>query len=56
VDCDLTHFAGIVACGIDDPHLGVTSLADLGVRSRMADVDAVLRREFEPLFGPTVDD
>ena len=31
---------------------GVTSLADLGVRASMADVDAVLRREFERLFGP----
>ena len=30
---------------------GVTSLADLGVHATMAEVDAVLRREFEALFG-----
>jgi lipoyl(octanoyl) transferase len=29
VDCDLTHFAGIVACGIEDPHLGVNSDVEL---------------------------
>jgi lipoyl(octanoyl) transferase len=53
VDCDLSHFAGIVPCGIDNPLQGVTSLADLGVPARMAEVDAALRREFEPLFGKT---
>jgi lipoyl(octanoyl) transferase len=53
VDCDLSHFAGIVPCGIDNPLQGVTSLADLGVPARMAEVDATLRREFEPLFGKT---
>jgi lipoyl(octanoyl) transferase len=53
VDCDLSHFAGIVPCGVNEPRYGVTSLADLGVRRSMAEIDAVLRREFEPLFGPT---
>jgi lipoyl(octanoyl) transferase len=52
---DLGHFAGIVPCGIADPRFGVTSLADLGCRATMGQVDAVLRREFEGLFGPTVD-
>jgi hypothetical protein len=33
----------------------VTSLSDLGWRVSMAEVDMVLRREFEPLFGPTID-
>jgi lipoyl(octanoyl) transferase len=33
----------------------VTSLADLGCPAAMAQVDAALRREFEALFGPTVD-
>jgi lipoyl(octanoyl) transferase len=51
VDCDLTHFSGIVPCGVADARYGVTSLADLGVRATMAEVDAALRREFEPLFG-----
>ena len=49
---DLSHFGGIVPCGVSDPRYGVTSLADLGVQTAMAEVDAVLRREFERLFGP----
>jgi lipoyl(octanoyl) transferase len=49
---DLSHFAGIVPCGVSNPAYGLTSLADLGVGASMGDVDAVLRREFEPLFGP----
>ncbi len=53
VDCDLSHFAGIVPCGIADARYGVTSLLDLGLPVTMAEVDAVLRRQFEPLFGPT---
>jgi lipoyl(octanoyl) transferase len=55
VDPDLTHFAGIVPCGVADPRYGVTSLRDLGVAATMAEVDAVLRRQFEPLFGATAD-
>ena len=54
VDCDLAHFAGIVPCGIADARYGVTSLLDLGLTTTMAEVDAVLRHEFELLFGPTV--
>lgn len=50
---DLGHFAGIVPCGIADPRFGVTSLADLGVRASMQDVDRALRAEFEALFGAT---
>jgi lipoyl(octanoyl) transferase len=50
---DLGDFAGIVPCGIADPHFGVTSLADLGHPVSMAELDRVLRREFESLFGPT---
>jgi lipoyl(octanoyl) transferase len=52
IDCDLSQFSGIVPCGVADPRYGVTSLADLGLAARMADVDTVLRREFENLFGP----
>jgi lipoyl(octanoyl) transferase len=52
---DLTHYAGILACGVSDARYGITSLRDLGVKASMADVDAVLRREFEPLFGATRD-
>lgn len=52
---DLTHFNGIAPCGVHAAHLGVTSLADLGVSAEMKSVDAVLRRRFEMVFGPTVD-
>ena len=50
---ELAHFSGIVPCGVSDARYGVTSLADLGVRASMAEVDAALRREFERLFGGT---
>jgi lipoyl(octanoyl) transferase len=48
---DLTHYAGIVPCGIADQ--GVTSLADLGVEPDMEVVDNALRRHFESRFGAT---
>ena len=50
---NLGHFAGIVPCGVRDERYGVTSLADLGVEVTMGEVDTVLRREFEALFGAT---
>jgi lipoyl(octanoyl) transferase len=52
VEPDLTHFSGIVPCGVSERRYGVTSLHDLGLPVTMADVDAALRREFEALFGP----
>jgi lipoyl(octanoyl) transferase len=55
VDPDLSHFSGIVPCGVSAQSYGVTSLADLGIHASMPEVDIVLRREFEGLFGATVD-
>jgi len=46
---DLSHFAGIVPCGIRDH--GVTSLADLGRAVTMVEVDAALRTAFVEVFG-----
>ena len=38
-------------CGVADPRYGVTSLADLGHRVTMADIDIALRQAFEEVFG-----
>ncbi|MBL0932067.1 MAG: lipoyl(octanoyl) transferase LipB [Alphaproteobacteria bacterium] len=51
VDCDLSHFAGIVPCGISAPAYGVTSLADLGLLVTMPEFDMMLREEFTRVFG-----
>jgi lipoyl(octanoyl) transferase len=51
VEPDLSHFAGIVPCGIS-LH-GVTSLVDLGIPVSIPEVDAVMRKAFEDIFGPT---
>jgi lipoyl(octanoyl) transferase len=45
---DLSHFDGIVPCGIR-AH-GVTSLADLGLSVAMADVDLALKQSFKKIF------
>ena len=49
VEPDLTHFSGIVPCGVR-AH-GVTSLADLGIAVSMADVDVALQQSFRKIFG-----
>lgn len=51
VEPDLTHFSGIVPCGIRG--YGVTSLVDLGLPVTMADYDIALRQAFGEVFGPT---
>jgi lipoyl(octanoyl) transferase len=55
VDPDLSHFAGIVPCGVADRRYGVTSLADLGITASLPEVDMALRETFTPLFGATAD-
>jgi lipoyl(octanoyl) transferase len=53
VEPDLSHFSGIVPCGVADPRYGVTSLVDLGLPVTMEDVDVALRQAFEEVFGAT---
>jgi lipoyl(octanoyl) transferase len=55
VDPDLSHFSGIVPCGVSEPRYGVTSLADLGHTVSMPELDMALRATFAPLFGATAD-
>jgi lipoyl(octanoyl) transferase len=50
---DLSHYSGIVPCGIRDG--GVTSLADLGLTTGITEVDRALRAAFERRFGATTD-
>jgi lipoyl(octanoyl) transferase len=52
VDPDLSHFSGIVPCGLGG--FGVTSLAALGREAPMEEADQALRTAFEEIFGPTV--
>ncbi|MGB8622873.1 MAG: lipoyl(octanoyl) transferase LipB [Paracoccaceae bacterium] len=50
VEPDLSHFDGIVPCGIREH--GVTSLVDLGLPVTMEDVDVALKKTFAEVFGP----
>ena len=49
VEPDLSHYSGIVPCGISQ--YGVTSLVDLGLPVTMQDVDVALKHSFEKIFG-----
>jgi lipoyl(octanoyl) transferase len=50
VEPDLSHFTGIVPCGISQ--YGVTSLWDLGIHVTMEEVDSALMATFDEVFGP----
>ena len=52
VEPDLSHFGGIVPCGISEH--GVTSLVDLGLPVSMDEADAALKASFETVFGRTI--
>ncbi len=49
VEPDLSHFGGIVPCGVSNR--GVTSLGDLGLPVKLADFDVALKTAFEDVFG-----
>ena len=49
VEPDLSHFGGIVPCGISGH--GVTSLHALGITATMEEVDSALRTAWEEVFG-----
>ena len=53
VEPDLTHFSGIVPCGVSEQRYGVTSLADLGLPVTMAEIDMAMRTKLETVFGTT---
>jgi lipoyl(octanoyl) transferase len=48
VDPDLSHFGGIIPCGVREH--GVTSLVDLGLPATMADADVALKNSFQEIF------
>ncbi len=48
---DLTHFDGIVPCGIREH--GVASLSSLGRDVTMEELDVALKSSFETIFSPT---
>jgi len=52
VEPDLSHYAGIVPCGISEH--GVTSLRALGVPATMAETDAALRAAWDEVFGSSL--
>ncbi|MDF1748441.1 MAG: lipoyl(octanoyl) transferase LipB [Alphaproteobacteria bacterium] len=52
VEPDLSHFDGIVPCGIAEQNLGVTSLVDLGLPVGLHELDIALETAFAEVFGP----
>ncbi|MFI0849471.1 lipoyl(octanoyl) transferase LipB [Mesorhizobium sp. IMUNJ 23232] len=53
VEPDLSHFSGIVPCGVSDH--GVTSLVDLGLPVTLSDFDVALKTAFRKVFGPVAE-
>jgi lipoyl(octanoyl) transferase len=52
VNPDLTHFNGIVPCGVTEH--GVTSFQDLGLEVSAFQLDAALKQNFERIFAPLI--
>jgi lipoyl(octanoyl) transferase len=55
VSPDLSHYSGIVPCGIAHSDLGVTSLTALGVGASLDHTDIALKEAFVEIFGPVVE-
>ena len=53
VEPDLSHFSGIVPCGVSQH--GVTSLVDLGLPVTLGEADAALKASFGAVFGGVAD-
>ena len=53
VEPDLSHFDGIVPCGLREH--GVTSLVDLGLPVTLDEADAALEASFKKIFGALTD-
>jgi lipoyl(octanoyl) transferase len=53
VEPDLSHFGGIVPCGVTEH--GVTSLVDLGLPVTLDEADAALKASFRQVFGEVVE-
>jgi len=53
VEPDLSHFDGIVPCGVTEH--GVTSLVDLGLPVTLDEADAALKAAFVEVFGPVAE-
>ncbi|MDA7568265.1 lipoyl(octanoyl) transferase LipB [Emcibacteraceae bacterium] len=49
VEPDLSHYSGIVPCGISEH--GVTSLVDLGLPVNMNDLDVTLKKTWDKIFS-----
>ncbi len=54
INPDLSHFQGIVPCGISEENYAVTSLHQLGIDVTMQEFDQRLIAEFPKLFGATL--
>jgi lipoyl(octanoyl) transferase len=54
VEPDLSHFDGIVPCGITGAGFGVTSLVDIGLPVTLDEADEALRVSFQARFGKTI--
>ncbi len=53
VEPDLSHFSGIVPCGVTEH--GVTSLVDLGLPVTLDEADEALRASFREVFGSLIE-